>query len=135
LNKHRIFVRCLRIQSYPDEPTIVLTSLTTRVQQLEVKLLEYSGRIREFSEMPGSFTALDTPQRRHAFSTTVKAGVLGTLLREGEVRAWSLSAKMFDKFGPDLSAFVFDRACDVINDYNATGGQNCDGGTGLPPIG
>lgn len=101
-------------------PVIELPKDPKRVVQLRMKLQEYRNRI--------------DPRRPIKFQPVrYKIEVLSRLLEGGRVETWELSRELAKKDGVFNDA-LFQNACGVIDDYCTTGGENCGGGTGLPPL-
>ncbi len=100
---------------------IILPDDEKRKQQLQAKLAEY----RERKKRRGSLFSA------HAFYKLV---VLERLLRDGKVVVGKMFKEMGESHKEDFDGFDFWDACEVIDDYCKTGGQNVSGGTGLPMV-
>jgi hypothetical protein len=103
-----------------ENPVIVLPS--EKREQLEKKLLEYSGRLDPYK----------APELQ--MDTLCKIEVLRRLLKEGTINTEDLKKEMARTYGSGFSEGAFLNACNVIEDYCLTGGANLKGGTGLSAI-
>jgi hypothetical protein len=101
---------------------ITLTTDKRRIRQLEKKLAEYRRRRSEFK----------APEQE--MDTLCKIAVLERLLRDGQVFVEALAEELARYYTAAFDRASFDEACDVISDYNQTGGVSVGGGSGLPDV-
>ncbi|KKQ51618.1 MAG: hypothetical protein US70_C0015G0014 [Parcubacteria group bacterium GW2011_GWD2_38_11] len=97
---------------------ITLPNDQARIEQLRKRLYEYRERINEHGRT----------------STRHKEFILTHLLENITINMLQLREIMIGEFGCSFSQEEFENACEVIEDYCATGGYHVEGGTGLPRI-
>ena len=106
----------------PERTRILLPHNAMRREQLRLQLEKYRSR-----DADASFQA---PELR--FWELYKLEVLTRLLEDGVVDTYELAAELTDQYGC-LDGDGFQNACEVIDDYCKTGGQNVSYG-GLEKI-
>lgn len=103
---------------------ITLSLDVKRQKQLTEKLKEYWSRLSSFP-----YEHIDKKKR-----LIYKIDILGSLIASGNVEYDKARMRLLMTYGESFNEGIYKEVFSIIQDYSDSGGQNVQGGTGLPEV-